>query len=560
MQKVIARIFLIFLIIMIPVLLITSKATFHKSHLSSVDESSLPFNNGWEYRWDNMQTGGDMSLPHVAEGGEPGTILWLSNTLPDTRFENASLFFRTSQQYMDVYMEGKLIYRYGDGLDKIQGSLPGSSWHFIRLPKPYAGKKIQIALVSPFAQYSGLVNSTHIGSESAHIASVFFQYGGILVVACLILLFASILIILYCVIKSEAGKIKSLLYLGVFAYVTGIWIASESKIIQFFVNSPVLLFYLACLSLFFMPIPLLLFIISTYKPQKSRWLAGFIGIFASFFVIVSLLQAFDHTVFIRAVLLHHILLVACIVAILYISFSEILTGNKEIRLFFAGCIVLCIFSMLDIFRFHFSSVPGLNAQGFLQFAVLAYILLLSASLGHYVQKIMNEHARNRIYESLAYTDILTGLKNRNSFEENIAKLNEALEAYAGIDIIIFDMNNLKQVNDSLGHQEGDKLIFEASKLIMEYLGRFGDVYRIGGDEFAVISTDYEEKELEESIRGFDRKLREYASQDGHSSVSLAYGRATYNKYEDRDLNPVLSRADGEMYKCKKMQKQILEHV
>lgn len=555
MVKLDKRFFTIFIFLIIPTLLITSNVSFFKRLIPTSDEFSWSMNSGWEYRWEKSEECGKLTLPCKVKDGAPDRTLWISNILPEQKFDNATLFLRTSQQYLKVYIDGKLIYKYGDGIGKSSSLIPGSSWHFIKLPQVYSNKKVEISLISPYRQYSGHVNSIYIGSESSVVLRLIFQYGGVLIISCIIFLFGCVLIVLYYFLKSEKGRFQSIFYLGIFSLLGGMWILSESKIIQLLINNPVLLFYVACISLFLLPIPLLQFIISTYKPKKSNLIKVFVWIFRWYFIIVSVLQIFNKAIFMQTILLFHILLLCGILTVIFISICEIRTGNKGIRLFFLGCFILCIFSIKDLYGFYFSDISGLNAQSSVQFAIFLFILLLSASLGHYILEIFNDQTRSKVYKALAYTDSLTGLKNRTSFDDSISEVNKNLKIKNNILIIVFDINNLKLVNDSLGHHEGDRLIYHASRLIKECFDKIGEIYRIGGDEFAVIVTKNAEFVVKDELLIFDKKIKEYNHQEVKFKISIAYGMASFKNNEDKDFHSVFAQADREMYKCKKIQKQ-----
>lgn len=552
-MKVFERIIFALLLILIPVLFFSSKLPFPQGLVFSSEKPTLAVETGWEYSWKNSKEKGIVNLPGRVKGGAPGEVLYISNTLPAGNFEDPTLFIRTSQQYLQVYIEGRLIYSYPQSEENL--SLPGSAWHFIHLPQDYRGNKIEITLASPYSQYTGHVNSIHLGNKSSEILDIIRVYGGTLVISCITLLLGILQILLFFTFRAEKNRFKSILYLGLFSFLSGAWVAAESKIIQFIIGSPILIFYLACISLFLMPIPLMLFIKDAFKPRKSGWLSGFVRLFAVFFVIVALLQLFDRKTFMDSVLVFHLLLGVCIIMIFYISIEEMLSGNKSIRLFSVGCIILCLCSILDIYGFYSPAFPGLNAQGAVQYGILIFISLMSASMGYGILDIFNMQARNEAYVALAYTDILTGLKNRTSFEEKIACLNENLVKENNIAILMFDLNNLKHVNDSLGHKEGDRLISSSARLISDSFSKFGEVYRIGGDEFAVIIVNFLEAAVKQELLAFEKKVEEYNGQGQQLEVGIACGMATFMKERDTDLHSVLIRADRAMYSRKQDQKQ-----
>ena len=80
-------------------------------------------------------------------------------------------------------------------------------------------------------------------------------------------------------------------------------------------------------------------------------------------------------------------------------------------------------------------------------------------------------------------DILTGVRNRNSFEKYLSQMRrENKDAY----YFIIDVNNLKEANDVLGHSAGDELLQSVAHLLRDTVNKDGIVFRQGGDEFAIL--------------------------------------------------------------------------
>ena len=104
---------------------------------------------------------------------------------------------------------------------------------------------------------------------------------------------------------------------------------------------------------------------------------------------------------------------------------------------------------------------------------------------------------------LAYIDYLTNIYNRNALERDLDKQQEK----EGIYYFIADLNNLKIVNDTIGHSAGDKLLQDFARLLTDAAGDAGRVYRQGGDEFAVLygkDVQFFLNDLEERCRDYNR--------------------------------------------------------
>lgn len=158
--------------------------------------------------------------------------------------------------------------------------------------------------------------------------------------------------------------------------------------------------------------------------------------------------------------------------------------------------------------------------------------------------------------SLAYRDGLTGVKNKAAYQEATAKLEE--ETRIGrprFGVVVFDINNLKQVNDNHGHDFGDMMIMDACKIICKVFKR-SPVYRIGGDEFAVI-LERADLELHKELSGqLEQEIVEF-NQYPHNGLqlSIARGIAIYEEGLDLSYGDVFKRADEAMYQNKAFTKQ-----
>ena len=153
---------------------------------------------------------------------------------------------------------------------------------------------------------------------------------------------------------------------------------------------------------------------------------------------------------------------------------------------------------------------------------------------------------------LSFHDSLTGLYNRNYFEEEMRRLQDG--RYAPIGIIVCDLNGLKLVNDTLGHESGDELLASAAALIQEYFRSSDIVARIGGDEFAVLLTEVEQEEVQKLVQRLREAVSEYNSNDPKIHLTLSIGYAL-SSGEIQDPQALFREADNRMYREKIQQGQ-----
>lgn len=166
---------------------------------------------------------------------------------------------------------------------------------------------------------------------------------------------------------------------------------------------------------------------------------------------------------------------------------------------------------------------------------------LTESLGETAKQLK---IRINYINKLAYTDKLTEVNNNTAYINMVTAINKELEDKAVLfSVIVVDVNGLKFINDNYGHDSGNYLIIAASDMLSSVFGR-ANVYRTGGDEFAVILKNVGRDECFELEEKFNNAL---LNQDGEIILSAAIGTATYDEKVDKDFETVYKRADLVMY-------------
>ena len=156
---------------------------------------------------------------------------------------------------------------------------------------------------------------------------------------------------------------------------------------------------------------------------------------------------------------------------------------------------------------------------------------------------------------MAYTDPLTGIKNKSAYIEDIGLLEQrrAENQLRDFGIIVFDLNGLKIINDTRGHEAGDEYIKSASKLICKTF-MHSPVYRIGGDEFVAFLEGEDFSEHEVLIKAFNKQI-EKNQESG--DVVISCGFACFNPKNDSSILRTFERADQKMYNRKRILKSLL---
>ena len=155
--------------------------------------------------------------------------------------------------------------------------------------------------------------------------------------------------------------------------------------------------------------------------------------------------------------------------------------------------------------------------------------------------------------ALAYKDGLTGIKNRTAYNEMSAELDVKIKIgyYEPFAMLSADINLLKATNDKYGHEVGNKLIIKSAKIICDVF-KHSPVFRMGGDEFAVLLKGEDLDNLDELLSELDAKCRESTLiVDGDEiPISIAHAAEAFDPAIDVCVDDVYSRADKKMYENK----------
>ena len=215
-------------------------------------------------------------------------------------------------------------------------------------------------------------------------------------------------------------------------------------------------------------------------------------------------------------------------------------------------IVLGMF-VLDLVLFFVQSNLGniIDVVGYILNDILVIIFAIGINYLYSNMKF-KEFKKKHFLQNESYHDPLTELYNRRYVERYVEMNLEVSEVGA---MILIDLDNFKNVNDVLGHEKGDELLCQVSKILQSNFRKSDCVARIGGDEFLIIMPQIMNREnVAEKVR---KILREFPiivraeHTDKCVEVSLSVG-VIFTKYgEENDYEDLYRRADNYMYKAKK---------
>ncbi|MFC3122629.1 GGDEF domain-containing response regulator [Agaribacter flavus] len=165
------------------------------------------------------------------------------------------------------------------------------------------------------------------------------------------------------------------------------------------------------------------------------------------------------------------------------------------------------------------------------------------------------HKHTRSLEQLAYQDPLTQVANRRKFTETLQReWSRCVRYHQPIAVLIVDLDNFKQINDSFGHAAGDHCLENVAEVLRSSIHRPGDlVARMGGDEFALIFSDFEPSASNKKCRTIQdmiARIPKFKNSDESADLTVSMGMSVMYPDTKSDALDALREADSALYKSK----------
>jgi len=211
---------------------------------------------------------------------------------------------------------------------------------------------------------------------------------------------------------------------------------------------------------------------------------------------------------------------------------------------------------MDITDIHNSLIDIKANEQKILFPII-FVLFLAVFISAYYanRSVFQLHCAKEKFKALSRSDGLTGLLNRRGFVSHIKKQLIALSrSKENAFLIYIDLDNLKWINDQLGHKTGDEVICETARIFKEIFRETDIIARLGGDEFAIFTVQTDNPLEENSIRArIEDTISRFNDKTENYKISLSMGFALYSPDSPCSGKELLMKADNLMYeeKCHK---------
>lgn len=486
-----------------------------------------------------------VTLPAAVEA-EAGETVIFRKVLEDKGGFCNTLLFHSSHQYIRVYLDGELLHEYGFRQDTPFKMSPGSPWQCVRLPEGWAGRELTIVTSAYYDHTAGVMEAVYLGTKNALVFKVFKDAALALMLIAPVGI-AGVLMVIISLFFKQKSAVRKLRYIGFFAIITSFWILLESRMIQLVTGN-----ILVCMNLIFILFALIPVFISYYLMSypifhDSRYMNIIYGVSVVNFLLIQFLRVSGLVDYMTSVSWVHVVLalqVGGIVAIFIREKRRKAPLEKEIKSLFFAVFVFAGFGLADVVRFYGRPDTGI-AVVFTKIGLFCFVLILGYSAIRQESAEQEKMIEQMMLEKLAFTDMLTGLKNRTAFEELMDRYRQGTAKGRPI-VMVSDMNGLKNINDTYGHCAGDKAIIRMAGVLEECFGKRAECFRIGGDEFCVISEQHTEEDFSACMERYLRAVQEL-NIDAGCGISAAGG---FVRCGSEGIDKAFIEADRRMYECK----------
>ena len=484
----------------------------------------------------------------------------ISRTLDNVGFDNPCLSFYSIHALVYVYLDEKLIYDFGMDYYLARNTVPKKN-HYISLGNDYAGKTLTIQLIGGRnASFSGL-SSVYMG-ERDDIQILDFHKSFIpIAVGAFLFTLGIILIILSPYLFVYHSNDLRILFSGLISIMLGVYVMSYYRVFDLLLDNSINNTIFEYASLYNIPTVIVGYLMSVYNGKAKKIFASLFFIDIGLF-LTSIVVHFAHIARFSDFtnILHIVSGIEFIISVILIFRDYIAHRNDSVKNVFAadnifvfGLVAFMLFSVIDIVRYnllkygHGGGETNASLTGF-TLGALIFVVCLMISYLYYSLFSSNIASMQSKIADLAYTDALTGLSNRARCEQVMQMISSEHSTYA---IISLDLNRLKQVNDTLGHHEGDRLLTGFATILSDCFWDANLVGRMGGDEFIVILMEDRTLNLTKRIHELYSIISDWNHKEQAFQYSVSYGYSYSFEVPNSSANEVYMLADNRMYEMKR---------
>ena len=474
---------------------------------------------------------------------------------------DVSLVYRSKDVYTRVLVGEELLYETEVYDSKYYNKSPGNLWNVMTINSKYSNQYLELQIIMVYDTNAITTDAILLGDKADIILELFAKNIVGIAISLLLMILGVVLAVIDCLPSyGKAKKNHSLLWLGLFALLTGAWCLLETNVIQFCVKDMRIIQLINNMVMIVDSMPLLLYLNSEYKIFRNR-IVRIMAYINIIYILLCVCVQLEGTWDIHNLLLFGVLFMRFIDIVMFVWVVKMFIRLKKEKkpllqcsLLIAGLSFLWFFSIFETLRS--LNVDRMDRAGLIRVGMLIMCFCFATSSQMEAYKIVEQGLKYELMSKLAYSDGLTGLGNRTAYLEQLDEYADPESNIKSLGIIYLDVNNLKTVNDNQGHELGDDLIQIAAHIISDSFGHYGKAYRIGGDEFCVLMAGINIKEkYKKGLLTFKELIKEANLAKWYPyPIQIAHGFSICEEFTREKIDEAIAIADSEMYHNKQEMK------
>ncbi len=516
---------------------------------------------GWDVIADGMRYEDVVLSETKFDSLGKGDLLVLTTTFPSENIiSNPVMRVWSVHSIIDVYLDDVLVYSHGREHYE-QNRLVGYGVHFIRLPEDYAGMKVRIEYIGTENNSFDKVSTIQIDNASYRMYKQMKEAVNVLGLAFFLIVFGIVGMIVAFVMGTS--YFMRTMAISVFSYLVGVWSLCSGNLISFVMSDISKKTYIEYCSLFFLVLPFLFYFYERMEngeyPKAVKMYYKILLVGQTIFTISSyILQTIGIMSFPTLLPFVYGFMGLTVVYLILLFGSDYKRTGKINVSVSASFIVASAIIAIEIFNYAMlKNTYNFEANEYNTGILIGAVLMvfsLFRDFSNRISEALAKEAQQKMLLKMAYADGLTGLANRRKCDDELEELVEKRKSFA---VISLDLNSLKQMNDTYGHETGDAAIKAFADILHNVFSDEGCVVgRMGGDEFMVIIPDLKKEVIEKRLSEMRSRMLRYNKKGGVVQLNTAYGYAFSHECNvQEDVHAVYNLADERMYICKRDMKK-----
>ncbi|MBR6154258.1 MAG: GGDEF domain-containing protein [Treponema sp.] len=506
---------------------------------------SQGFNDSWYYLDDSGSKVEIESLPYeIPDSPEEQSIY---RDILSPLDQDFYLDFYSHHQELEISVDGQVMYSYYSG--------PRPSWlasyrsihHFVKIPKGMSGT-IKYKVISQMSTHRGEFHEVVSGDRLSLSWMIIHDRFGKLCLGFVLILMGIFLIGMILTFTTREQIDKALLNLSLMCLAMGLWQIEESRITQLIIGNVAIHWAFEYLVQLAVLIAIYNFIRSITTEQYQLYTNVLFFLVMGSIMGQLLLQLLGIVQLSASIIVTHILFFVCILFGAILVNRRLQFSSKKMKIIF-NCSVG--FSLLVFFILLVASDTPEYTDSVLNLGLVFMFISLMFLVFQRTAERNESIKKTDLYQKLAFMDLSTGVGSHSawySFTEDFKDEGKE-ERYC---LVLFDMNNLKYMNDTFGHLQGDAMIKIFCECLQKSSKKKGSIYRIGGDEFIFICKNETEDWVKEMLHDFEESIKN--QKETNVAFSAAYGYAFFVPHNKNDFYEAQNKADSQMYRMKREMK------